>query len=51
MPKSMLGQIGKAAYLVSRDAGDVKAAERGPAAYAKRRVRRVLTRKLFGLLR
>lgn len=49
--KSLLSQIQRTSYLLSRDAGDAKAAERGPAVYAKRRARRALTRSIFRLFR
>jgi hypothetical protein len=49
--RSALKQVQRDAYLVSRAAGDLSAASRGPGVYARRRVRRSLTREFFRLLR
>lgn len=49
--RSLLRQIQRDSYLVSRAAGDAHALERGPDAYVKRRARRYLTRSLFRLFR
>lgn len=51
MARSMLSQIQRSAYKVSRAAGDASAATRGPGAYLRRRVRRSATRSLFRLFR
>jgi len=51
MPRSALKQIQRDAYLISRAAGDVSAAQRGPGVLAKRLVRRDLTRTFFRILR
>lgn len=48
--RSLLAQIDRDAYLVSRTAGDAKAAERGPGPLAKRLVRRQVRRRLLSLL-
>lgn len=48
--RSLLSQVARDSYLVSRAAGDAKAAERGPGAYAKRIVRRRLRRAIFQLI-
>lgn len=49
--RSLLAQVDRDAYLVSRTAGDVRTAERGPKPLAKRVVRRQLTRAFFRALR
>lgn len=49
--RSALRQIQRDAYLISRTAGDLSAAQRGPAVLGKRLVRRDLTRALFRILR
>lgn len=49
--RSTLSQLRRVLYLTQRDIGDVQAAERGPGAYAKRVVRRKVTRSLFRLLK
>jgi hypothetical protein len=49
--RSALRQIQRDAYLVSRTAGDLSAAQRGPGVLAKRLARRDLTRTLFRVLR
>ncbi len=49
--RSILRQVQRASYLVSRAAGDAHAATRGPGSYLKRRARRSLTRSLFRLFR
>lgn len=49
--RSLLSQIQRDSYLVSRSAGDLHAASRGPQTYARRRVRRMATRSVFGALR
>lgn len=49
--RSFLRQLQRDSYLVSRAAGDAQAAERGPGVYAKRRVRRAVTRSIFRLFR
>jgi hypothetical protein len=49
--RSFLRTVQRDSYLISRAAGDVRAAERGPGAYAKRRARRYVTRSLFRLFR
>lgn len=41
-------RIGRSAFKVSRAAGDVGALQRSPAVYAKRRVRRAVTRRVLG---
>jgi hypothetical protein len=46
-----LRDIQRIAYKTSRFTGDVNALSRGPGVYAKRRVRRYATRKLFSLFR
>jgi hypothetical protein len=51
MARSALRQIQRNAYLISRAAGDLSAASRGPAPLAKRLARRDLTRMLFRVLR
>jgi hypothetical protein len=48
--RSPLKQLQRDAYRVSRLAGDLDAASRGPAVYARRRIRRSLTRTAFRLL-
>lgn len=45
-----LRRIQRDAYLVSRTAGDLSAAQRGPKVLAKRLVRRALTRAFFRAL-
>jgi hypothetical protein len=49
--RSALKQVQRDAYLISRAAGDLSAARRGPATLGKRLVRRDLTRTLFRILR
>ena len=49
--RSFLRQIQRDSYLVSRAAGDTRAAERGPSTYAKRRARRAVTRSIFRLFK
>jgi hypothetical protein len=49
--RSLLKQVQRDAYLVSRTAGDASAAQRGPAVLAKRLVRRDATRTFFKVLR
>ena len=49
--RSTLKQIQRDAYLISRTAGDLSAAQRGPGVLAKRLIRRDLTRTLFRVLR
>lgn len=44
-------RVQRQSYLVSRTAGDLAAAQRGPRPYVRRRVRRAATRSLFRLLR
>jgi hypothetical protein len=44
MARSALKQIQRNAHLISRTAGDISAASRGPAPLAKRLARRDLTR-------
>lgn len=51
MPRSFLKQIQRDAYLVSRAAGDLDAASRGPKPLVKRVVRRRATRGFFRTLR
>ncbi len=51
MARSALRQIQRDAYLISRTAGDISAAQRGPAVLGKRLARRSLTRELFRVLR
>lgn len=51
MARSLLKQIQRDAHLVSRAAGDLDAARRGPRVLGKRLARRYLTRELFRLLR
>ena len=49
--RTALQQIQRDAYLVSRTAGDINAAERGPDVLAKRIIRRKATRGFFQILR
>lgn len=49
--RSALKQVQRDAYLISRAAGDLSAARRGPAVLGRRLVRRDLTRTLFRVLR
>ncbi len=49
--RSTLSQLRRALYLTQRDIGDVQALERGPGTYAKRRVRRRVTRAVFRLFK
>ena len=49
--RSTRKQIQRDAYLISRTAGDLSAAERGPGVLVKRLIRRDLTRTLFRVLR
>jgi len=49
--RSALRQIQRDAYLISRAAGDLDAARRGPDVLLRRLVRRDLTRTLFRVLR
>ena len=49
--RSALKQVQRTSYLISRTAGDLSAAQRGPAVLGKRLVRRSLTRELFRVLR
>jgi hypothetical protein len=49
--RSALKQVQRDAYLISRTAGDLSAAQRGPATLGKRLVRRDLTRTFFRILR
>jgi len=51
MARSALRQIQRDAYLISRTAGDLGAAKRGPVVLGKRLVRRDLTRAFFRVLR
>ena len=51
MARSALRQIQRNAYLISRTAGDLSAAQRGPGVLARRLARRDLTREFFRLLR
>jgi hypothetical protein len=51
MARSALRQIQRDAYLISRTAGDLSAAKRGPVPLGKRIARRDLTRVFFRLLR
>ena len=51
MARSALKQIQRDAYLISRTAGDLDAAQRGPGVLAKRLIRRDLTRTFFKILR
>ncbi len=44
---SILKQIQRDAYLISRAAGDADAARRGPNVLAKRLIRRQITRSIF----
>jgi hypothetical protein len=48
---SLLKRIQRDAYLVSRAAGDMDAARRGPAPLTKRLVRRWITAKAFSAAR
>lgn len=48
---SVLRKIQRDAYLVSRAAGDLNAAQRGPEVLAKRLIRRRATRSIFSSLR
>lgn len=47
--RSLLSQVQRDSYLVSRTAGDLHAAERGPKPLAKRVARRYAIRELFRL--
>lgn len=49
--RSALKQVQRDAYLISRTAGDLSAAQRGPVVLGRRLARRSLTRTLFSLLR
>ena len=49
--RSALRQIQRDAHLISRTAGDLDAARRGPDVLARRLVRRDLTRAFFRVLR
>lgn len=49
--KSLLRQVQRTSYLISRASGDAGAATRGPGTYLKRRARRTATRTLFRLFR
>lgn len=49
--RSPLTQLQRDSYLMSRAAGDARAAERGPVPLAKRLVRRQVTRAIFRALR
>lgn len=49
--RSWLSQLQRDSYLISRAAGDVRAAGRGPKPLARRLVRRSLTRAFFQALR
>ena len=49
--RSALRQIQRDAHLISRTAGDIDAARRGPDVLARRLVRRDLTRAFFRVLR
>jgi hypothetical protein len=51
MARSALRQIQRNAHLISRTAGDLGAAQRGPAVLGKRLARRDLTRTFFRVLR
>lgn len=48
---SMLRDIQRVAYLISRGAGDAAAAKRGPTVLAKRVIRRRVTRNVYRLFR
>ncbi|WP_375483253.1 hypothetical protein [uncultured Jatrophihabitans sp.] len=48
---SFLRRLQRDAYLISRTAGDLNAAKRGPDVLAKRLARRAATREGFTLLR
>jgi len=45
-----LGQARRGLYFARRDIGDYQVLRRGPLVYARRRLRRSLTRNLFALL-
>ena len=49
--RSLLDEIARDAHLVSRSAGDLDAARRGPDVLAKRLIRRRATRTGFNLAR
>jgi hypothetical protein len=49
--RSGLKQVQRDAYLISRTAGDLSAAQRGPAVLGRRLARRDLTRAFFRVLR
>jgi hypothetical protein len=49
--RSALKQIQRDTHLISRTAGDLSAASRGPVPLARRLARRDLTRALFRILR
>ena len=49
--RSALKQVQRDAYLISRTAGDLSAAQRGPVVLGRRLARRSLTRTLFRVLR
>ncbi len=48
---SLLRRVQRDSYLISRTAGDLNAARRGPDVLAKRLVRRRATRAIFAALR
>lgn len=48
--RSLLSQVDRDAYLVSRTAGDLNAAKRGPGPLVKRIVRRHIRRAIFRLI-
>jgi hypothetical protein len=51
MARSFLSQVRRNLYLTQRALGDAQAASRGPGPYAKRIVRRRVTRAAFWLFR
>jgi hypothetical protein len=49
--RSGLERLRRGLYFAQRDIGDFQALQRGPGVYAKRRIRRRLTRSFFQSLR
>lgn len=49
--RSLLSQVQRDSHLVSRTAGDLDAARRGPDVLARRLIRRQATRTIFSALR
>lgn len=51
MARSALKRVQRDAYLISRAAGDLSAAQRGPVPLGRRLARRSLTRTVFAMIR